>query len=82
MSVWDDRILELLRESDSMCLPPVRIDSSEYIRVSKPQIVRRLQRMEEYGLVDGENGYYKLTERGIGYLDEQIDVGESERVTQ
>ena len=76
MSVWDDRILELLEDSETGCLPPVRIHANEFIQVSKPQVVRRLQRMEDFGLVDGENGYYKITERGKEYLSGDVDVSE------
>jgi hypothetical protein len=76
MSVWDDRILETLQEDQVQCLPPIEIYNQEHILVSKPQVVRRLQTLEEHGLVEGDGGYYLLTDRGRQYLSGEVDVSE------
>lgn len=76
-SIWDDRILEYMNESPKFRLQPVEIYRSDYIHCSKPQIVRRLQTMEEHGLVESEDrGKYRVTEAGEQYLAGKLDVSE------
>jgi DNA-binding PadR family transcriptional regulator len=45
-------------------------------------VKRRLPALEENGLiekVDEKRGYYKITERGRGYLSGDLDAGELEK---
>jgi len=77
MTIWDDRILELARERDSVS--PKELDESGYFQVSKQQISRRLSKLREHGLVKHlGNGVYIITERGEKYLDGEISTYEDE----
>ncbi|PSP38298.1 transcriptional regulator [Halobacteriales archaeon QH_7_65_31] len=76
-SVWDDRILEWIRENDGTGTAK-QIDDSGLVRVQKPHITRRLKKLTEHGLVKHVgNGAYLLTKEGEGYLDEEYDVERS-----
>jgi len=73
-SVWDDRILEWLRENGGTGSAK-QIHDSDMLRISKPHISRRFGKLKENGLVvDLGNGVYQITEEGRGYLDEEYDV--------
>lgn len=73
MSVWDDRILELLQEEGPSS--PKLIAEHEFILRSRPTVSRRLSRLQELGLVQEiTNGVYRITERGEGYLNEEYDA--------
>ncbi|MCL9812573.1 winged helix-turn-helix domain-containing protein [Natranaeroarchaeum aerophilus] len=77
MTIWDDRILEILRDEDSGT--PSKLAEREQIRVKRPQVSRRLQKLSERGLVKPlGNGVYIITERGEGYLDGEISTYEDE----
>ncbi|WP_256545445.1 ArsR family transcriptional regulator [Halobellus inordinatus] len=73
MSVWDDRILELLREEGPNS--PTPISKHKYIHVTASQVSRRLRRLAEYGLVEPyPNGVYGITTDGEFYLDGELDA--------
>jgi len=73
MSIWDDRILEWIRENDSAT--PKELKESGRIHVSKSHISRRLQRLAEHGLLQNlARGVYVITEKGEAYLDEEYDA--------
>ena len=77
MTIWDDRILEILRDSDSGT--PSELADEEYIKVSRQQVSRRLQKLNDHGLVQHlGNGVYVITERGEKYLDGEISTYEDE----
>jgi DeoR/GlpR family transcriptional regulator of sugar metabolism len=77
MTIWDDRILEIAREEDSVT--PKKLDDTEYFAVSKTQISRRLRKLTEHDLMQHlGNGVYVITERGEGYLDGDISTYEDE----
>jgi len=77
MTIWDDRILELIREEGSGS--PTKLAESEYIRVSPQHVSRRLRKLAEHGLLqDLGNGVYVLTEIGENYLDGEVDANELE----
>lgn len=77
MTIWDDRILEILRNQDSGT--PKELSEDEHIRVSRPQVSRRLKKLNERGLVQHlGNGVYIITERGERYLDGEISTYEDE----
>ena len=77
MTIWDDRILEILRHSDSVTAS--ELAEMEYIRVSRPQVSRRLKKLNEHGLVQHlGNGVYVITERGEKYLDGEIATYEED----
>jgi predicted transcriptional regulator len=77
MTIWDDRILEIAREEDSVS--PKELEETGYFAVSKQQISRRLRKLNEHGLVQHlGNGVYVITERGEGYLDGEISTYKDE----
>jgi predicted transcriptional regulator len=77
MTIWDDRILEILRNSDSGT--PSELADEEYIKVSRQQVSRRLQKLNDHMLVQHlGNGVYVITERGEKYLDGEISTYEDE----
>jgi len=77
MTLWDDRILELLRNRKTGTASEL-IDE-EPIRVSRPTVSRRLQKLAEHGLVINlGNGVYQITEKGEGYLDGEVSTYEHE----
>jgi predicted transcriptional regulator len=77
MTIWDDRILEILRDTDSGT--PSELADEEYIKVTRQQVSRRLKKLNEHGLVKHlGNGVYVITERGEKYLDGEISTYEDE----
>jgi len=75
MTIWDDRILEFIREEESAT--PKELKESGYLRVSRPHISRRLKKLAEHGLLKHlGNGVYVITDRGEAYLDGKIDTSE------
>ncbi|WP_436909933.1 ArsR family transcriptional regulator [Halosimplex marinum] len=77
MTLWDDRILELLREWDSGT--PSELAETEFVSVSRQQVSRRLQKLAEHALVQPlGNGVYVITERGEKYLDGELSTFEDE----
>ena len=75
-SVWDDRILEWIRENDGTGTA-AEMKQSEIIRCSRSTISRRLKKLAENDLLrDVGNGAYLLTDRGEAYLDEEYDAEE------
>ena len=77
MTIWDDRILEILRDEESGT--PSKLAEREHIRVQSPQVSRRLKKLNERGLVHHlGNGVYIITEKGERYLDGEISTYEDE----
>jgi predicted transcriptional regulator len=77
MTIWDDRILELARERDSVS--PKELKDSGYFQISRQQISRRLGKLRDHGLLQHlGNGVYIITERGERYLDGEISTYEDE----
>ena len=76
MSVWDDRILEWIRENEGSGTPK-KLKESGLIRVSQTHIARRCKKLSENGLLKHVgHGAYVITEEGEGYLDENYDAEE------
>src|SRR6056297_2441446 len=75
-SVWDDRILEWMRENEGTGTPK-EIHDSGLIRVSRTQIGRRMKKLSEHGLLKHVgNGAYVITKEGEAYLEERYDAEE------
>lgn len=75
MTIWDDRILEYIRQEESGS--PRELKDSGYLRVSKSHISRRLKRLAEHGMLNHlGNGVYVITEIGEEYLVGEIDADE------
>lgn len=77
MTIWDDRILEYIREEESGS--PKELEDSGYVRVSRQHISRRLRKLAEHGMLNHVgNGIYIMTEIGEEYLDGEIDANNLE----
>jgi len=77
MTIWDDRILEIARDEDSVT--PKEINETGYLAVTQTQIARRMRQLNERDLRQHlGNGVYIITERGEGYLKGEISTFESE----
>jgi len=75
MTLWDDRILEIIRDEGSGTA--TELADHDYIRVSRSQISRRLKKLAEHGLLQPlGNGVYVITESGSGYLKGELDAGQ------
>jgi Mn-dependent DtxR family transcriptional regulator len=75
MTLWDDRILEIIREEDSGSA--TKLSNHRYIRVSRSQVSRRLKKLASHGLLQElENGVYVLTDSGESYVEGNLDAGE------
>ena len=75
MTIWDDRLLEIIRKEGSGS--PKELADTEYIRVSRQHVSRRLSKLADHGLLTHlGNGVYVITEKGNRYLDGQLDAGE------
>ena len=73
-SVWDDRILEWMRENEGAGTPK-KLKESGLIRVSQAHISRRCRKLAEHELLrEIGNGAYVITEKGEAYLDEEYDA--------
>jgi len=75
MTIWDDRILEYIRDEESGS--PKELEESGFVRVSRTHISRRLRKLAEHGMLNHlGNGVYVITERGERYLDGELDAAE------
>lgn len=73
MTLWDDRILELIREEDSGS--PTELAEKDVIHVSHQHVSRRLRKLAEKGLLRSlGNGVYVITDCGEAYLDGEYDA--------
>lgn len=74
MSIWDDRILEWMRENEESGTPK-QIHESGNFRISQTQVGRRMKKLAEHGLLKHiGNGAYVLTDEAGAYLNEQYDA--------
>jgi predicted transcriptional regulator len=73
MTIWDDRILELASNQNSV--KAAELKRTDYFHISRAQISRRLKRLSEKGLLDDfGNGVYVITSDGIDYLNGDLDA--------
>ena len=77
MTQTDDRLLETLEDSGLVLSPRVLAFNTDY---SRHHVSRRLAELTEAGLVEKvEEGLYRITERGRGYLVGDLDGSELEK---
>jgi len=73
MTIWDDRILEVIREEGNGS--PTELAAREEIHVSKSSVSRRLTKLADHGLLQPlANGVYVLTDEGAAYLNGKYDA--------
>lgn len=76
MTQTDDRILELLDESDLILSPGILAVNLDYSRSWVSQRIKKLVDADLIRKVDG--GHYEITDRGRAYLEGEIDAEELE----
>jgi len=75
MTIWDDRILEFLRENGPSSVGVI----TDCLKVSNATVSRRCRKLTEHALVRAVgNGVYMIEERGERYLDGEISTYEDE----
>jgi Mn-dependent DtxR family transcriptional regulator len=73
MTVWDDRILEYIREEGGAAVG--ELAKAEGVRVSQPTVSRRCKKLADHGLLTPlGNGVYVITDEGEAYLNEEYDA--------
>ncbi|MBX0288206.1 helix-turn-helix domain-containing protein [Haloarcula salinisoli] len=73
MTIWDDRILEVVREEGNGS--PTELANREEIHISKSSVSRRLTKLADNGLLRPlANGVYVLSEAGEAYLEGKYDA--------
>mgnify|MGYP003835789001 CR=1 FL=1 len=77
MTVWDDRILELMRNDEDGTMRVGELAEHELIRITQSSVTRRCQKLADHGLIKPlGNGVYLITDRGEAYLDGELDTHE------
>jgi len=73
MTLWDDRILEIIREEGSGA--PTELSEHEAIGVSKQHVSTRMKKLREHGLLRNlGNGVHVITDVGEAYLEGEYDA--------
>ncbi|WP_420182064.1 helix-turn-helix domain-containing protein [Haloarcula sp. KBTZ06] len=73
MTIWDDRILEIIREEESGT--STELAKRDEIHIAQSTVSRRLQKLSEHDLLRAlGNGVYVLTDEGEAYLEEKYDA--------
>jgi len=81
MTIWDDRIMEIIQDGGPTSAS--ELDKEDYIRTSRPNISRRLNKLANHGLLHRlPNGVYSLTEKGERYLKGELDAEELSQETE
>lgn len=78
MNQTDDRIQELLDESDLILSPRILAVNLDYSRSWVSQRITKLMDADLIRWVDG--GHYKITDRGRAYLEGELDADELEDI--
>ena len=92
MNEADDAILEYFQELETrsghrISLPPTAlwhnlVDQLGVLDRSQNTISRRMNILSEAGLLkktDEKRGYYKITDRGVAYLEGELNVSDLKR---
>lgn len=73
MTIWDDRILEIIRNEGPK--PVGELAKRDGIRISQSSVSRRCQKLADHGLLRPiGNGVYGISDIGEAYLDEEYDA--------
>jgi len=73
MTIWDDRILEIIKENGPTS--PTPLSEHKYIHIGKSGVSKRLNRMRKHGLVhELGNGVYGITADGEAYLSGELNA--------
>lgn len=81
MTIWDDRILEILSEEGPKT--PTKIADRKHIHVGRPNISIRLKKLSDNNLVAPlGNGVYEITRNGRLYLVGGYNAETGERLIE
>ena len=73
MTIWDDRILEIIQSEGPTS--PTPLSEHDHIDIGKSGVSKRLNRMKDHGLVhELGNGVYAITPAGESYLEGELDA--------
>ena len=73
MTIWDDRILEIIRKEGPQ--PVGKLTERDGVRISQSSVSRRCQKLADHGLlIPIGNGVYDISDIGEAYLDEEYDA--------
>ncbi|WP_083866622.1 PhiH1 repressor [Natronococcus occultus] len=73
MTIWDDRILEIIRKEDAGRVGDLA--ERDAIRISQSSVSRRCKKLAENDLLQPlGNGVYTITGKGEAYLNEEYDA--------
>ncbi|ELY97551.1 phage PhiH1 repressor protein [Natrialba chahannaoensis JCM 10990] len=76
MNQTDNRILELLDESELVLSPAVTAINLDY---SRNWVSRRMSKLEKAHLIEKVDGsYYQITDRGRAYMNGDLEADELE----
>ena len=79
MTIWDDRILETIRDDQDEMGKVSELAKEDTIRIARSSVSRRCKKLEEHSLLRNiGDGVYVLTERGEGYLQGEINTYENQ----
>lgn len=77
MSLWDDRILEYIRDSDTESASVGELTDSDVVHVTNSHVSDRCKKLAEEGLLTPlGNGVYTITDIGEAYLDGEYNAEE------
>ncbi|WP_436929203.1 PhiH1 repressor [Halosimplex halobium] len=75
MTIWDDRILEIIQSDDDGIGKVSNLKNHENIQVGQSQVSRRCSKLAENGLLRRiGNGVYVITDEGKAYLEGKYDA--------
>ncbi|ELZ14047.1 AsnC family transcriptional regulator [Natrinema thermotolerans DSM 11552] len=73
MTIWDDRILEIIRNEGPT--PVGKLTERDGVRISQSSVSRRCQKLADHRLlIPIGNGVYDISDIGEAYLDEEYDA--------
>lgn len=79
MTLWDDRILEMIRSDPDKIGKVKNLADQETIRISRSSVSRRCSKLADHGLLRRiGDGVYVITERGERYLDGEVNTYEDQ----
>lgn len=81
MTIWDDRILEIVKEEGPSS--PKTLEDTDLLHISKGHISRRLSKLADHGFLHRlPNGVYSITEKGEAYLEGKYDAEAEEFIEE
>ncbi|WP_308219566.1 winged-helix domain-containing protein [Halorientalis litorea] len=81
MTIWDDRILEIISVEGSGAASELK--ERDELDIAHSTISRRLKKLSEHGLLNRlANGVYTLTDEGEAYLEGEYDAAKERYINR